>query len=59
MQAGSEAGLSRGFLATELASRREKMLARIVVAVSLVGFVVGAPLVRVPLPRISCVHPGL
>jgi signal transduction histidine kinase/CheY-like chemotaxis protein len=55
---GSEVGLSRGFLATEIASRREKMVARAVVAASLVGFVVGASFVRQPLPRIPAFIPA-
>ena len=45
-QSGNHTGLARGFLATEAAGPREKGLARLVIAVSLVGFVVGVPFVQ-------------
>jgi hypothetical protein len=49
MQVERQGGLSRGFLATEVASARDKGLARLVVVLSLIGFALGVPFVRVPL----------
>jgi signal transduction histidine kinase/ActR/RegA family two-component response regulator len=51
-------GLSRGFLATEIANTREKKIARTVVGVSLIAFAAVVPFVRVPLPRIPAFVPA-
>jgi len=51
-QAESQSRLSRGFLATEVAGPQEKGLARLVIAISLLGFVAAVPLVRIRLPEL-------
>jgi signal transduction histidine kinase len=53
-----EAGIRLDFLSTEPARVHEKRLAKLVVTVSLVAFVIGIPFVRVPLARIPAFIPG-
>jgi two-component system, sensor histidine kinase and response regulator len=58
MQDESNPGLSRGFLATEIATTQEKRLAGIAIAISLVGFAIGVPFVRLQLPAIPAFIPA-
>lgn len=57
-QVERQGGLSRGFLATEVAGPREKGLARLVVVLSLIGFAVGAPFAREPLAELPAFIPA-
>ena len=54
----NEARPRQAFLSTEIATNREKKFAAIVVAVSLLAFVAGAPFVRTPLAQIPAFIPS-